>query len=187
MRCSNEHQKFRIPNPTTIASRGLMKLHLSTSSEPDCSKFCLRMGPASLFKGVSTWIFSNGGLRNERVASLSRRSSPDEWRQEDVTETLTPASTFFSGLIQEERPLTLIQKYHRLGKDPTSMIKIALFETNSQWNRGRSDVAKVAVNDSWEKIYCDFFEVKVSTEALSRRVDKIQDGIISLILGEGEQ
>jgi len=96
-----------------------------------------------------------------------------------------------SGLTQEERPVSLLHKYgSSLPKDLLELIKLALFETNSQWNRGRSNgfVSGLADNDSWEKVYYDFFELKASIEALSRRADKIQDGIIGLIqVWSGEQ
>jgi hypothetical protein len=42
-------------------------------------------------------------------------------------------------------------------------------------------VSGLADNDSWKKHYYDFVELKASIEALSRRADKIQGGIIGLI------
>lgn len=97
-----------------------------------------------------------------------------------------------SGLTQEERPITLLQKYGWLSDktDPVGMLKLALFETGSSWNRARSNgfVAGLADKDSWEKIYYDFFELRASVKALARRADKIQDGIIGLIqVWGGEQ
>lgn len=58
-----------------------------------------------------------------------------------------------------------------------------LAEGMATWNRGRCNglVAAEANEDSWEKIFWDFFEIKASLAALEKRADKIQDGLVGLI------
>jgi Mg2+ and Co2+ transporter CorA len=60
---------------------------------------------------------------------------------------------------------------------------LALSETESGWNRGRSNglVSESAKPDSWERIYWDFFELKTQMDALEDRANKIQEGIVGLI------
>ncbi|KFY24991.1 hypothetical protein V491_01938 [Pseudogymnoascus sp. VKM F-3775] len=50
-------------------------------------------------------------------------------------------------------------------------------------NMGRSNglVKTQPKFDNWEKLYYDFIELRASTYALSRRADKIQDGIVGLV------
>jgi hypothetical protein len=63
-------------------------------------------------------------------------------------------------------------------------------ETSPEWNKGRSNgfVTQAAYEDSWSRIYFDFFELRASMDALESRANKIQDGMVGLIsVWNGEQ
>lgn len=56
-------------------------------------------------------------------------------------------------------------------------------ETSPEWNRGRGNgvVSEVTREDSWQRIYWDFFELMTSMDALEKRADKIQDSMVGQI------
>jgi hypothetical protein len=56
-------------------------------------------------------------------------------------------------------------------------------ETHPEFNKGRSNgfVMEAADEDSWSRIYFDFFELSASMDALESRANKIQDGMVGLI------
>lgn len=60
---------------------------------------------------------------------------------------------------------------------------LQLAQNEPQWNRGRVNglVAETPGDDTWERIYWDFYELKAQMDALSNRADKIHDGFIGLI------
>lgn len=61
--------------------------------------------------------------------------------------------------------------------------RLAWAETSPEWNRGRGSgvVTEATREDSWQRIYWDFFELKSSMDALEKRADKIQDSMVGQI------
>jgi hypothetical protein len=90
-------------------------------------------------------------------------------------------------LTQEERYSNLIHMHdiddQTNPKTHMDTLTLALMETNAEWNRGRSNglVAEEAEDNSWERVFYDFFELQASMDALEQRADKIQDGIFGLL------
>lgn len=129
-------------------------------------------------------------MNSETVEEIKSRRVAITRHQRDIDASVE----VLRGLTQEERFQMLDQTYRGLSKDGTAQtnsantqldaLTLALLEvSNAQWNRGRSNglVADAADYDSWERVFFDFFELKASMDALEKRADKIQDGIVGLI------
>jgi Mg2+ and Co2+ transporter CorA len=96
-------------------------------------------------------------------------------------------------LTQEERYLKLCHKdgdgkatddgKSGDGKSEMNALSLALMEASSGWNRGRSNglVADAAEDNTWARVFYDFFELQASMDALEKRANKIQDGILGLL------
>lgn len=95
------------------------------------------------------------------------------------------------GLTQEERAQRIEEKHEKVTSHMSlnnriEALTLALHETNVDWNRGRSNgfVTDSAALDSWERLFYDFFELKASMDALEKRADKIQDGMLGLMTND---
>jgi Mg2+ and Co2+ transporter CorA len=196
-----EHMRKKGPwkPPETIDSMIEQEMHKTTNSQSaekgDPATFVHLFG-SPLFKVVAAnWArlivrrSFDLDLLEWRPASLAHCDTVEEIKSRRVAigshyRDIDASVEVLSGLTQEERPMIVLRKYQNsLHEDIKSVLQLALFDTNPQWNRGRSNgfVQGEADEDSWQKVYYDYFELRASIEALSKRADKIQEGIIGLI------
>ena len=62
-------------------------------------------------------------------------------------------------------------------------IKAKYADDDNGYNKGRTDglVSTEDEEDSWERLYYDFFELKASIDALEKRADKIGEGMLGML------
>jgi hypothetical protein len=82
------------------------------------------------------------------------------------------------------RALMLEEQEREIGGDSSQATHRHLWaESAPEWNEGRGNgvMADVTRNESWERMYWDFFELMTSMDALQKRADKIIDSMVGQI------
>lgn len=135
-------------------------------------------------------------MTQETVEEIKSRRIAIARHQRDIAASVE----VLKGLTQEERVQKLVHRHKKesqkaLGDSSRKPLEpktqdtkmdaltLAFLETNAEWNRGRSNglVGHAESDDSWQRVYYDFFELSASMDALEKRADKIQDGILALL------
>jgi hypothetical protein len=114
-------------------------------------------------------------MQKKTVEEIKSRRMAITKHQRDITASVE----VLRSLTQEERYSNLSRKHHNDDqsnpKDHIDTLMLALMESSVGWNRGRSNglVAEEAEDNSWERVFYDFFELQASMDALEKRADKI--------------
>lgn len=123
------------------------------------------------------------GMQEKTVEEIKSRRIAITKHQRDIAASVE----VLRSLAQEERYLKLVHKHDNDDQSNPRIhidtLTLALLETRPEWNRGRSNglVAEEAEDNTWDRVFYDFFELQASMDALEKRADKIQDGIFALL------
>jgi hypothetical protein len=114
-------------------------------------------------------------VHSKTIDEIKSRRISIARHQKDINESLE----ILRGLTLEEQG----QKVSKKELNPPAAPVLNLQEADSKWNRGRANglVTQPASEDSWERIYWDYYELRAQMNALGERADKIQDGLVGLI------
>ena len=123
-------------------------------------------------------------IQAETVEEIKSRRVAITRHQRDISASLE----ILRGLTQEEQIASRVTRYGKNLPDSANAAErlkaftLAMIET-SEGNKGHSNYFVTDSNDvdSWEMLYSDFFELKASMDALEKRADKIQDGMLGLM------
>jgi hypothetical protein len=124
-------------------------------------------------------------LTSHTIDEIKSRRVAIARHQRDINSSLE----VLRALMLEERGQQVTQEDCRQAKSASQTDRLtnaqilALVEGMCSWNRGRSSglVSAEMKDDAWESIFWDYFELKASMDALEKRADKIQDGLVGQI------